>query len=142
VKLTRPFSRLIGRARFLGAPLSDPGFLGLVRKHIRSVWSLELLLLLRSRPGEARPPEALVRELRASAPLIAGCLAKLQDSGLAVHEDGAWRFAPASPELERFCDQLAEAYQTRPVALITMIAKPSQVQDLADAFKFKGGDDQ
>src|SRR6185437_16164776 len=78
----------------------------------------------------------------ASAGLISGCLAKLQDSGLAVNEDGAWRFAPASPELQRFCDQLAEAYQTRPVALITMIAKPNQVQDLADAFKFKGGDDQ
>jgi hypothetical protein len=123
-------------------PLSDPGFLGLVRQHIRSVWALELLLLLRSRPGELWPPEALVRELRASAPLIAGCLATLQDSGLAVNEDGAWRFAPASPELQRFCDQLAEAYQTRPVALINMIAAPSQVQDLADAFKFKGRGDR
>ena len=122
--------------------MSDPGFLGLVRKHIRSVWSLELLLLLRSRPGEAWPAEVLVRELRASAGLISGCLAKLQDSGLAVNQDGAWRFAPATQELGRFCDQLAEAYQTRPVAVINMIAKPSQVQDLADAFKFKGGDDQ
>jgi DNA-binding GntR family transcriptional regulator len=123
-------------------PVSDPGFLGLVRQHIRSVWSLEVLLLLRSRPGETWRPEALVRELRASAPLIAGCLAKLQDSGLAVSEDGGWRFAPASPELERFCGQLAEAYQTRPVAVINMIASPSQVQDLANAFKFKGGDDR
>ena len=122
--------------------MSDPGFLGLVRQHIGSVWSLELLLLLRSRPAEAWRPEALVRELRASAPLIAGCLTTLQDAGLAVHEDGAWRFAPASPELERFCDQLAEAYQTRPVALISMIAAPSQVQDLANAFKLKGGDDR
>jgi hypothetical protein len=122
--------------------LSDPGFLGLVRQHIRSVWSLELLLLLRSRPGEAWRPEALVRELRASAPLIAGCLARLQESALVTHEGEAWRFAPATPELERFCDQLAEAYQTRPVALISLIAAPSQVQDLANAFKFKGGDDR
>ena len=124
-------------------PLSDPGFLGLVRQHIRSVWALELLLLLRSRAGDSWPPEALVRELRASEPLITGCLASLQQSGLASHEEGAaWRFAPASPELERFCDQLAEAYQTRPVALINMIAAPSQVQDLADAFKFKGRGDR
>ncbi|HEY4029347.1 MAG TPA: hypothetical protein VGM25_03305 [Caulobacteraceae bacterium] len=123
--------------------MSDPGFLGLVRQHIRSVWSLEVLLLLRSRPGEAWRPEALVQELRASAPLIAGRLAELQGSGLVVvDKDGAWRFAPATPELGRFCDQLSEAYQTRPVALITMIAKPSQVQDLANAFKFKGGDDR
>ena len=122
--------------------MSDPGFLGLVRQHIRSVWSLELLLLLRSRPGEAWRPEALVRELRASAPLISGCLAKLQDSGFAVQEEGAWRFAPATRELQQFCDQLAEAYQNRPVTLISMIAAPSQVQDLANAFKFKGGDDR
>jgi DNA-binding IclR family transcriptional regulator len=122
--------------------VSDPGFLGLVRKHIRSVWSLELLLLLRSRPGEAWRPEALVRELRASTPLIAGCLAQLQESGLAAHDADGWRFAPASAELERFCDQLAQAYQTRPVALINMIAAPSQVQNLADAFRFKGGDDR
>jgi hypothetical protein len=122
--------------------LSDPGFLGLVRQHIRSVWSLELLLLLRSRPGEGWRPESLVRELRASAPLITECLTRLQDSGLIALEDGAWRFAPASPELERFCQQLAVAYQTRPVALISMIAAPSQVQDLADAFRFKGGSER
>jgi hypothetical protein len=121
--------------------LSDPGFLGLVRQHIRSVWSLELLLLLRGRPGEAWRPETLVRELRASAPLIAGRLDQLRESGLIASEDGAWRFAPASPELERFCEQLAVAYQTRPVALISMISAPSQVQDLANAFKFKSGDD-
>ena len=122
--------------------MSDPGFLSLVRQHIRSVWSLELLLLMRSRAGESWRAEGLVRELRASAPLIAGCLAQLQDSGLVASEEGAWRFAPATPELEHFCEQLSDAYQTRPVALISMIAKPSQVQDLANAFRFKRGDEQ
>lgn len=77
-----------------------------------------------------------MRELRASAPLIAGCLATLQEAGLVTKESAVWRFAPAAPELERFCDELAEAYQTRPVALISLIGAPSQVQDLADAFKF------
>ena len=120
--------------------LSDPGFLGLVRKHVRSVWALELLLLLRSLPDVAWRAEDLVRELRASTPLIADNLARLQASGLAVQAEGVWRFASATPELERFCDQLAEAYQTRPVTLINLIAAPSQVQDLADAFKLRGED--
>lgn len=120
--------------------MSDPGFLGLVRKHVRSVWALELLLLLRSRAGETWRAEGLVRELRASTPLIADSLARLQASGLAAEEQGVWRFAPATPELARFCDQLAEAYQTRPVALINLIASPSQVQDLADAFRLRGED--
>lgn len=83
-----------------------------------------------------------MRELRASGPLIADALARLQASGLVAVEDGVARFAPATPDLERFCDELAEAYQTRPVALINMIAAPSPVQDLANAFKFKGRDDR
>lgn len=116
--------------------MSDPGFLGLVRRHIHSVWSLELLLLLRSRVGEAWRAEALVRELRASAPLIADNLSRLQASGLVAQDAGAWRYAPATRELAAFCDQLAEAYRARPVAVINMIAAPNPVQDLADAFKF------
>ena len=101
-----------------------------------------MLLLLRSRPGETWPSDALVRELRASSSLIEGCLGGLQESGLVARDGGGWRFAPATLELERFCDQLAEAYQTRPVALINAIAAPSQVQNLANAFRFKRGDDQ
>lgn len=80
--------------------------------------------------------ESLVRELRASGPLIADNLRRLQASGLVEEDQGVWRFAPATPELERFCSQLAEAYQTRPVSVINMIAAPNPVQDLADAFKF------
>jgi hypothetical protein len=119
-----------------GKPLSDPGFLGLVRKHIGSVWALELVLLLRRRPDAIWRTDGLVRELRASGPLIADNLRRLQASGLVAEDQGVWRFAPATPQLERFCDQLAEAYQTRPVTVINMIAAPNPVQDLADAFKF------
>lgn len=116
--------------------MSDPGFLGLVRKHIRSVWALELVLLLRQRADAVWRTEALVRELRASTTLIADNLRRLQASGLVAEDQGVWRFAPATPELDRFCDQLAEAYQTRPVTVINMIAAPNPVQDLADAFNF------
>jgi hypothetical protein len=121
--------------------VSDPGFLGLVRKHVRSVWSLELLLLLRSRLGQAWPAEDLVRELRASGPLISDCLTGLKASGLVAEDGGGWRYAPVTEELALFCDRLAEAYRTRPVAVINMIVAPSQVQDLANAFKFREEED-
>ena len=107
-----------------GIVLSDPGFPGLVREHVRSVWDLELLLFLRGRPDEAWRAEDLVFELRASTPLIADSLARLRGSGLAAETGDGWRFAPATPELERFCDQLAKAYRTRPVALINQITSP------------------
>jgi hypothetical protein len=100
--------------------VSDPGFLGLVRQHLSSVWALELLLLMRSRPGEGWRPEALVRELRASPPLIADNLQRLNASGFVVFDEGLWRFAPASEALSRFCDDLAEAYRTRPVTVINL----------------------
>ena len=118
--------------------MSDPGFLGLVRQHIRSVWALELLLLLRSRPDRIWEADELVKELRASGPLVTDALTRLGASGLVAARDGGFQFSPATPKLAQFCDQLAEAYQTWPVTLINAIASPGQVQGLADAFKFKG----
>jgi len=100
------------------------------------VWALELVLLLRRRPDMIWRTESLVRELRASGPLIADNLKRLQASGLVTEDQGVWRWAPATADLDSFGAQLAEAYQTRPVTVINMIAAPNPVQDLADAFKF------
>lgn len=118
--------------------MSDPGFLGLVRQHVRSVWTLELLLLMRSQPDRLWRAEELVRELRASAALVADSLGRLQASGLVTSLHETFGFGPRTPELARFCDQLEEFYRTSPVALINLIASESRVQGLADAFKFKG----
>lgn len=102
------------------------------------MWALELLLLMRSRPDRRWRADELIRELRASSAVIADALARLRASELVAPDDGGFRFAPSTPELQAFCDQLSEAYQTRPVTLINLIASPSRVQGLADAFKFKG----
>ena len=84
--------------------------------------------------------EEVVTELRASTPLVAANLERLQRSGLAVEEDGRFRFAPAGEAMKRLCDDVAEAYRERPVAVINLIAAPEDpIQGLADAFKFKGG---
>lgn len=118
--------------------MSDPGFLGCVRQHVRSVWTLELLLLMRRQAKRSWRVEELVRELRASTALVADSLSRLQASGLVTSEHQEFRFAPGTPELSRFCDQLEEFYRTSPVALINLIASESRIQGLADAFKFKG----
>lgn len=119
--------------------LFDSGFLGLLSEHVRSVWSLEVLLFLRRQPDRAWRPEELVRELRSSRGAVAGALARFEVGGLAVKEDGeCFRFAPASPVLAEFSDRLAEAYEVRPVTVINMIASQGRIQGLADAFKFRG----
>lgn len=121
--------------------LYDPGFLALLSEHVRSVWSLELLLLLRRQPERCWSPEELVRELRSSKGLVAGNLTRFEAGGLAVREEGGcFRFAPAGPVLADFCDRLAEAYDVRPVSIIKLIASQGRIQGLADAFKFRGDD--
>ena len=48
--------------------MADDGDLAaFVREHVRSVWAVELLLLLKRAPDRAWPPEALTAELRALA---------------------------------------------------------------------------
>ncbi len=112
-----------------------------VREHFRSVWAVELLLLLKRDPERCWAPADLVRELRASTSLVADNLRRLETSGLAAPEEGCFRYAPANPVLDSLCVQLEAAYRERPVAVINMIARPADpLQSLADAFKFKGGD--
>jgi hypothetical protein len=111
-----------------------------VREHVRSVWAVELLLLLKRDPERRWPPEALTAELRASASLVVDNLQRFERSGLAMRdEDAGWRYAPASPVLAELADRLERAYRERPVSVINLIAAPPDpIQGLADAFKFRG----
>jgi hypothetical protein len=117
----------------------DQDLLSFIREHIRSVWALELLLLLKRTPERRWTPDELVRELRASGPLIANNLEALQRAGLtACEEDGRCRYAPASGLLDKLCNELEATYRERPVALINVIASPpDKLQSLADAFRIR-----
>ena len=119
---------------------ADPDLAAFVRDYVRSVWALELLLLLRRDPARWWAPEALVRELRASTGLVADNLRLFEKGGLAVRDEaGSFRYAPASPVVDAFCGRLEEAYRTKPVTVINLIAsQPDQLRSLADAFRFKG----
>jgi hypothetical protein len=54
-------------------------------------------------------------------------------------DEASWRFQPAGLVLTDLCEALEAAYRERPVWVLNMIAKPSSLQTLADAFKFRGG---
>jgi hypothetical protein len=112
---------------------------GFVRERIRSVWALELLLLLRRDAERCWEPDELVRELRASTGLVRDNLSAFEMSGLAVQDDaGCWRYA-AAPILDALAAALEQAYRERPVAIINLIASPPDpIQGLADAFKWRG----
>jgi hypothetical protein len=117
----------------------DADLSAFVREHIRSVWALELLLLLRRDPDRCWAPADLVLELRASQMLVVDNLQRLEHAGLVVPDEaGCFRYAPVNPALAVVCDALDAAYRQRPVAIVNMIARSGSLQSLADAFKFKG----
>jgi hypothetical protein len=113
---------------------------GFAREHLKSVWGLELLLLLRRDPERCWSVDELVRELRASQMVVNDNLRRLETGGLAAPDDRrCYRFQPASSVLATLCDRIEAAYRERPVAVINMIsAPPDPIQGLADAFKFRG----
>jgi len=108
---------------------------------VRSVWALELLLLLRRTQERTWQIGDLVTELRASTPLVTGVLQSLHTAGLIREADGEFAYAPASPVLDAYCQELEQAYRERPVAVINAIVASStdDLQSFADAFRFRGG---
>jgi hypothetical protein len=121
--------------------LSD-ALVAFVREHVRSVWALELLMLMKRQPERGWTAEELVRELRAAMGLVSDNLHRFERSGLVVRlDDGRYGFRPAAPVLQELCDELEAAYRQRPVAVVNLIAAPRDpLQSLADAFRFRRGD--
>lgn len=121
-------------------PPVDQDLFGFIREQLRSVWALELLLLMRRKPDRRWTPHELVGELRASHSLVNDNLASFERAGLVVaDEEGRYVFSPASPLLRSLCDQLDDAYRERPVTVINaIVAPPDKLQALADAFRIRG----
>jgi hypothetical protein len=111
-----------------------------IRANLRSVWELELLLLMSRERSRAWSAEALNRELRSSVSLVGQILGKFERLGLvAAAGEGGYRYAPQTPELERVVGRLEEVYAARPLEIVReILAAPNEkIQTLADAFKVK-----
>ncbi len=114
--------------------------LAFIRASIRSVWSLELLVLMQSDSGTPWRTDRLVRELRASASVIAAGLAELGAAGLVADEGGGlYRFRPRTERLAELTARLVAAYSEMPMTVTNAIlsAPNDKIQTFADAFLFK-----
>ncbi|WP_377806905.1 hypothetical protein ABNQ38_11150 [Azospirillum sp. A29] len=115
----------------------------LLRGSIRSVWALELLLLLRRTPDRDWSNADLVSELRGSDVVVQEALAGFLGACLLVAQpDGRHRYRPASPLLDQWVEEIEQAYATRPSAIIREIfaAPGNKVQIFADSFRFRLND--
>lgn len=117
--------------------VADLDLLRFIRRSIPSVWTMDVLLLVRRPPLRSWSAGELVGELRASDTVVTAALAGLQREGLvASGEDGRFRFAPVAEVLEDLTTALAEAYAERPVTVINaIVSNETQLQALADAFR-------
>ena len=111
-----------------------------IKDSFRSVWSLELLLLLKSDPLRTWLASELVEHLRGSELIVRQSIQQLVAGGLVlVQEDGGVRYGPASPDLESLVEKSASLYARRPDAVRRMIvlAANDQLAAFADAFRLR-----
>jgi DNA-binding IclR family transcriptional regulator len=111
-----------------------------VRRYIKSVWTLDLLVLMRRASARTWTVDILARELRGNRPLVEDALSMLTRGGLLRQEaDGAYRYDPSAPDLDAVAAELERHYAERPVALIKEIASApgDKIQSFADAFRIK-----
>lgn len=119
-------------------PGPDDELLSFIASSFRSVWALELLLLLKGQP-RVWPRAELVTALRASDLVVSHALDGLVAAGIvSVSDDGA-SYAPVSPELAECINRVEQLYRSKPNAVRRAIiaASSSSATAFADAFKLR-----
>jgi hypothetical protein len=99
-----------------------------------------LLRLLKRNRAQSLPHAEMVAGLQASDLVVSQSLAALNAAGLVLLEDGAARYAPATPALDRLFEEAETLYAKRPDAVrrtIVSAANPG-IAAFADAFRLRG----
>lgn len=105
----------------------------------RSVWALELLLMLRRTRDRSWGASEILKELRSSQVVVVEALNNLIASGLVVEEErGRYRYS-ASGRLEQAIGELERFYALKPAVVMRQIVNSpnSKLQILSDAFRIK-----
>ena len=118
---------------------ANADLLAFIRGSFRSIWSMEMLLILRSDPHRSWSSPDLVRALRASDSVVAQGIESLIAAGLVIDQDGQIRYAPASTEIDRLAGEAERFYAVKPDAVrreIVMAAN-GQLRAFSDAFRLR-----
>ena len=117
---------------------SADDLLRFIRSTFRSVWALELLLVLKREPRLWSRDE-LVSVLRASELVVSKALDGLVAAGLASLEGEGASYMPVSAEVASKVDETETLYAVRPDAVRRAIveASSSSATAFADAFRLR-----
>lgn len=122
------------------AAISDQDLANFIRSTFRSVWSIELLVLLQNPPIRAWTPAELVESLRASQLVIAQGTDGLLAAGLVtIDAEALVRYQPASSELDDLAHKATALYARSPNAVRRLIVSnaASGLTAFADAFRIR-----
>ncbi len=111
-----------------------------LRATIKSVWALDLLVLMKNAPDRAWTVGALNDRLRASTTLVEEILKGFTREGLVTaNADDTYAYTPASAEMDAVAGELVRLYAERPVAIIKEIlsAPNEKIHSFVDAFRLK-----
>ncbi len=106
----------------------------------RSLWTLELLTLIRQSPDKQWSVQDLVRALRASTQVVQRSVVELRTFGfVASAENGSIRYRAPSPKLDELAAAARTLYSLRPVAVMNVIATSpdEKLRLFANAFRLK-----
>ena len=120
--------------------VTEESVLEFVGKAFRSVWPLELLLILFQEPAADWDVESLAREVRANPSVVMQGLAALEAARfVAVNADGRYLFQPGTPELTELATAVVNLYNEKPRAVMRAIfsAPSDRIQTFADAFRLR-----
>jgi hypothetical protein len=120
--------------------MTEDDVLAFASATMSSLWTLELLLLMRGSRGRLWTVDDLIRELRSSNTAVSEGLAQLGHNGLVIASaSGQWQYRPASEQIDGFARELEAIYRAKPATVIRAIvsAPNRKLQILSDAFKIK-----
>jgi len=126
--------------RVRGVMASEAEILEFAGASFRSVWALELLLMLRATRERNWEPAEILKELRSSQVAVVEALNNLTAAGLVVEESGARFRYNATGRLEEAVGALAQLYALKPAVVMRQIVNSpnnAKLQILSDAFRIK-----
>ena len=109
-----------------------------IASSFRSVWALELLLLLKAQQRPCATGE-LVTLLRASEHVVESALQSLTAAGLAGLEGKAFSYMPVSSAVAALVDETEQVYRSHPNRVRRLIVASTHkgLSAFSDAFRFK-----
>ena len=122
----------------MAVPTADRELLSFISSSFRSVWALELVLLLKAE-NRAWTRGELVEALRASDLVVGNALEALVAGGMVSIDEHAASYMPVNDQIADCVGELEKLYRSKPNAVRRVIisASASSASAFANAFKLR-----